>query len=134
MNPMRAEIGDPAFNTTFREQDYQSLITTLGWQLNWRHETCWGAMRPQFRAGYGRENINQETNVRGVLQNSPITGLTNFGQTITREDPGEGWMEFGAGIGFDFNNNFSLLFDYQGRFFQQDAQLHLATVKASWRW
>ena len=37
-------------------------------------------------------------------------------------------------VGFDFHNNFSLLFDYQGRFFQQDAQLHLGTVKASWRW
>ncbi|MDF1753349.1 MAG: autotransporter outer membrane beta-barrel domain-containing protein [Verrucomicrobiales bacterium] len=136
------ERGDARANTIFEQQNYESLITTLGWQLNWRHETHWGAMLPQFRLGYGRENTDRETNVSGTLQNSPITfvqggniignggSVTN---TISREDPGEGWMEFGAGMGFDFHNNFSLTFDYNGRFFQQDVQLHQGTVKATWR-
>lgn len=136
------ERGDPRANTTFQTQQYESMITTLGYQLNWRHDTPWGAILPQFRLGYSRENNDQETNVSGTLQNSPITfiqggnvigtGATRTA-TLNREDPGEGWMEFGAGFGFEFNNNFSLTVDYQGRFFQQDAQLHMATLKGGWR-
>ncbi len=139
------ETGNAAFNTRFREQDYESFITTLGWQLNWRHDTRWGAMRPTFRVGYGRENLDQERNVSGTLQQSPFArvntatnAIVGRGATVTNSlsqvDPGEGWMEFGAGVGFDFNNHFGLFFDYQSRFFQEDAQLHLGTVKASWRW
>ena len=138
------ETGNAAFNTSFSEQEYESLITTLGWQINWRHNTCWGALRPTFRAGYGRENIDQERNVSGTLQQSPIALVNTtsgaiagrggaVGRTLSQVDPGEGWMEFGAGVGVDFHNNFGLFFDYQARFFQEDAQLHLDTVKASWR-
>lgn len=42
-------------------------------------------------------------------------------------------MEVGAGMGFDLNNNFGLFFDYQGRFLQDNAQLHFGTVKANWQ-
>ncbi len=139
------ETGDIRASSMFREQDYESLITTLGWQLNWNHDTTWGAMSPTFRLGYGRENFNQETNVSGTLQQSPVAQINtatgavvgrgaSVSRSLSQVDPGEGWMEFGAGMGLDFNSNFGLFFDYQARFFQEHAQLHLGTVKASWRW
>ena len=140
------EQGDLRANTRFSDQRYESLITTLGWQVNWEVDTTFRAkMRPNFRLGYGRENIDQETNVSGTLQQSPFATVnTGTGAIVGRGarvtnglrqvDPGEGWMELGAGVAFDFNNRFGLYFDYQARFFQEDAQLHLGTVKASMRW
>ena len=135
------ERGDPRANTIFEQQDYESLITTLGWQINWEQDTQWGTLRPQMRLGYGRENIDRETNVTGTLQNSPVTFIQGgnligggaVSSTLSREDPGEGWMEFGAGVGVDLSETFSITFDYQGRFFQQDAQLHTGTVRGTWK-
>ncbi|MDF1739086.1 MAG: autotransporter outer membrane beta-barrel domain-containing protein [Verrucomicrobiales bacterium] len=140
------ERGDIRANTIFQDQDYQSLITTLGWQINWETETTFGAMmRPNFRIGYGRENLDQETNVSGTLQQSPFSTVNlaagnvlgrgaSVTNTLSQVDPGEGWMEIGVGVGIDFSNNFGIYADYQGRVFQDNAHLHLGTIKASWKW
>ena len=135
------EQGNLRANTTFTQQDYRSFITTLGWQVNWRQDTSWGLLHPTFRLGYGRENLNHQSNVRGQLQNSPFALVSgnnfnrvgSFASSFERHDPGEGWLEVGAGVGVEFNSRLSLFFDYQGRYFQEDAQLHLGTVKASWK-
>jgi len=140
------ETGDDRANTIFDDQHYETLVTTLGWQINWETETTFRAkLSPHFRVAYGRENIDQESNVNGTLAQSPYQRINlSTGEVVSRGalesrslqqvDPGEGWMEFGAGLGMEFNNGFGLFFDYQGRAFQDDAHLHLGTVKARLRW
>ncbi|MDF1756020.1 MAG: autotransporter outer membrane beta-barrel domain-containing protein [Verrucomicrobiales bacterium] len=134
------ETGNARANAIFAPQAYDSLISTLGWQFNWNKSTCWGFLRPQLRVGYGRENIDQETSVTGTLQNSPVSIIqgptvtpgAQYSNTLTTENDEAGWVEVGAGIAFDFHNNFSLHFDYQGRFLQEEQQLHLGSIKATW--
>ena len=132
------ETGNTRANTRFEEQEYDSFITTLGWQVNWQEEACWGALHPSFRLGYGRQNLQQETAITGTLENSPITIIQNgtvigrggqFSDQLNRQDAGEGWLDFGAGVGMEFHNNWHLHFDYQARFFQENATLHYGTVK-----
>lgn len=135
------ETGSIRGNTTFDEQDFESLITTLGWQFSLREETSWGALQPNFRIGYGRENLDRSTTVSGTLETSPfaiVQGATRTStggrtSTLSRQDPGESWMEIGAGVGFEFNSNFGIYFDYQGRLFQENATLHLGSATATWR-
>ncbi len=134
------ETGAALANAVIDDQDIESLTTSLVWQLNWRHETDWGCLSPTFRVGYGRENLDQERNVSGSLQTSPVTITqgslvtpgAGYSNTLATGAAGTDWMEFGAGIGMDFSNGLGVFFDYQGRYFQSDAQLHVGTVKASW--
>ena len=125
------ETGDPRANTRFGEQDFESLITRLGWQASWSHETTLGLMTPQVRIGYGRENIDQNQNVSGTLINSPFgPGVGGFTATQNQTSPGEGWMDLGAGVGIQVCENVSLLVDYQTQLFREFMTVHYGSVRA----
>lgn len=139
------ETGDIRANTTFQEQQYESLITALGWQVNWETELSFATARPNIRLGYGRENLAQSSNTNGTLQQSPVTfvnsatgAITGRGAAVSNQishnHSPEGWMELGAGINFEINQKLNLYLDYQGRLFQQDSQLHMGSIKAGWSW
>ena len=76
------ETGDPRANAIFGAQEFESLVTQLGWQVTWAHETKWATLTPQLRLGYGRENLNQEENLSAELENSPF--LVIQGNNVSR--------------------------------------------------
>ncbi len=123
------ETGDPANNTAFASQDFESFITRLGYQVNWKVESTIGQMRPQVRIGYGRENLNRDQTVAAALVPNVANNNTVFGIGQSSADPGEGWLELGAGISIDLCENAALLIDYDGQFLRQDSQAHFGSVK-----
>lgn len=124
-----SETGDPRTNTRFSGQEFESLITRVGYQVNWRQDSTIGELRPQFRVGYGRENLDQEQAVAAALipnaaNNNSFFGVVN-GQS---SDPGEGWMEFGAGIGIQLTDSCLLTFDYETQIFRENVGVHYGSA------
>lgn len=122
------ETGDPRSNTRFIEQDFESLITRLGWQVNWQEESTIGLLRPQVRIGYGRENLNRDRNAFGTLVPNVANNNTVFGIGQSTSDPGEGWMELGAGLGVEISENCRLIFDYETQIFRENAKVHYGSA------
>ncbi len=123
------ETGNPGSNAVFAAQDYQSLITTLGWQATLTHETSWGHLKPQLRLGYGHEGVDQNTSVSGSLAGNPLISATR-----TNISPGEDWMEVGAGLSFDFNgSNLSVYLDYTGQYLREGVEAHSGSLGAQMR-
>lgn len=123
------ETGDPRSNTQFAGQEFGSLITRVGYQVNWSQESTIGLLRPQLRIGYGRENLKQEQTTAAALipnaaNNNTFVGVVN-GQT---SDPGEGWMELGAGISIQLSDTCSLTFDYETQIFRENVSVHYGTA------
>lgn len=124
-----SETGDPRTNTQFAGQEFESLITRVGYQVNWRQDSTIGELRPQLRVGYGRENLDQEQAVAAALipnaaNNNSFFGVVN-GQS---SDPGEGWMEFGAGIGIQLTDSCLLTFDYETQIFRENVSVHYGSA------
>lgn len=125
------ETGDPRANTRFADQDFESLVTRLGWQVTWSGDTNIGVMTPQVRIGYGRENIDQNRNIAGTLVNSPFgPGLGGFTAGQMQTVPGEGWMDLGAGIGIQICPNIGLYVDYQTQLFREATTAQYGSVRA----
>ncbi len=125
------ETGDPRANTRFADQDFESLVTRLGWQVTWSGDTNIGVMTPQVRIGYGRENIDQDRNIAGTLVNSPFgPGLGGFTAGQMQTVPGEGWMDLGAGIGIQICPNIGLYVDYQTQLFREATTAQYGSVRA----
>ncbi|MBP6783485.1 MAG: autotransporter outer membrane beta-barrel domain-containing protein [Verrucomicrobiales bacterium] len=123
------ETGNPGFDAVFAAQDYQSLITTLGWQATLTRETSWGHLKPQIRLGYGHEGVDQNTSVSGSLAANPLISATR-----TNISPGEDWMEVGAGLILDFNgSNLSVYLDYTGQYLREGAEVHSGSLGAQMR-
>ena len=127
------ETRDPRANTRFASQDFESLITRLGWQVNWQQESTIGLLRPQVRIGYGRENLNRDNNANATLVPNTANNNTVFGIGQSTSDPGEGWMELGAGLGVDLSEKCSLLFDYETQIFRQNAEVHYGSAMVRMR-
>lgn len=119
------ETGDPLRNTTFAAQDYESLITTLGWQVNWKMETNYGIMRPQLRLGYGRENLDQDQTITAI-----VPQLNNTVFTQNQLQPGENWIDLGAGVSWQVKDNVSVMLDYNTQILRDDVSAHFGTVRA----
>lgn len=127
------ETGDPQNNIAFTSQDFESLITRLGWQVNWQQESTLGLLRPQLRIGYGRENLNRSQNINATLVPNTANNNTVFGIGSSTSDPGEGWMELGAGLGIDVTEKCRLLFDYETQIFRQNASVHYGSAMVRMR-
>ena len=80
--------------------------------------------------------------VGAALQTSPfalVTGgsVSRFGGFSSESDgahPGNDWMSAGAGLRFVLDNGWSLLADYEGAFFRNNASQHYASAKVSYEW
>ena len=119
------ETGAGNNNMTFAAQDFESFITTAGWQFNTCLETNYGPMRPQLRVGYGHEHLDQDQRIQATSPAIAVPTLTRF-----QHDPGHGWLDLGGGVSWQIKDNVSLFLDYNGQFLREDAAVHVGTVRA----
>ncbi len=105
------EVGPGA--TYFGEQDVDSLVSILGYQISWRWRGSAGYWVPQIRAAW--EHEFEDGNVSA------------FGIPIDSRD--EDIAVIGAGIGHYWDNGWNLGLEYEGRF-GSETEAHYGGVKA----
>jgi uncharacterized protein YhjY with autotransporter beta-barrel domain len=105
------EVGPGA--TYFGEQDVDSLVSILGYQISWKIRGGSGFWVPQLRAGWEHEFEDG--------------GVSSFG--IPFESRDEDIAVVGAGIGYWWDNGWNLGLDYEGRF-GSNTEGHYGGVRA----
>ena len=83
----------------FPEQDLESLVSLLGYQVSVPIQTSAGTLVPQIRAAWEHEFEDDSSNL--------------FGLPLGERDEETG--VFGAGIGYYFNSGWNTVLDYEAR-------------------
>lgn len=105
------EVGPGA--TYFGEQDVDSLVSILGYQVSWKIRGGRGFWVPQLRVGWEHEFEDG--------------GATSFGIPLDSRD--EDIAVVGAGIGYWWDNGWNVGLDYEGRF-GSNTEGHYGGVRA----
>ena len=121
-----SETGGGLAALTYGRQTYQSLVARVGWSATKKIQTSWAAITPQVRLSYERQNLtNNGTSVS--LINAPFSAAGG------NQTPGQSYLVAGAGVNFQFNDQFSLLLSYQGQFFRDNLQAHFGSVRLGYK-
>ncbi len=121
-----SETGGGLAALSYGKQSFESLVTRVGWTASKKIQTDWALITPQVRLSYERQNVkNNGTSVN--LINAP------FSASGGNQTPGQDYMVAGAGVNFQFNDQFNMLLNYQGQFFRQDMQAHYAQVRFGYK-
>ncbi|MEZ0274215.1 MAG: autotransporter outer membrane beta-barrel domain-containing protein [Roseimicrobium sp.] len=136
------ESGGGTAATRISKQSVDSLITRLGWQASYRITTNWGAITPQVRVGWERENQDSDDGVRVSLLQSPyylVTGNTirslgwSFNVTVPGYDRQKDYLTAGAGVLVEIGRRTTMLLDYEGYYFDQGYAAHFGKVSLNWK-
>jgi hypothetical protein len=119
------------------QQSYDSLITRLGWQASYKMPTHFGAITPQIRASWDRENLDNSDTVSvglGGIETETLnagTGLITAGApaTATTASPDRDYLNVGAGVLMQCGSRGSLIVDYEDHLFRNSYSERFATVK-----
>lgn len=122
-----SESGGGLAALAYSKRSYDSLVARVGWTLSKQFNTQVGAITPQVRVAFERQNIENNNGTSVNLINQPFTA------TATSQSPGQEYMMAGAGVNFQFNDRLNLLLTYQGQFFRQDQQAHYAGVRIGYK-
>jgi uncharacterized protein YhjY with autotransporter beta-barrel domain len=104
------EVGPGA--SFFGEQDVDSLVSILGYQMSWKIRGSGGMWVPQLRIAWEHEFED---------------GASAFGIPFASRD--EDLAVVGAGIGYWWDNGWHLGLDYEGRF-GSDTEAHYGGLRA----
>lgn len=89
----------------FNEQDYASLISSLGWQASLRIATSWGAIVPQLRASWERENLDDNELV--------VARRNGFNMTGRAGRPGDDYAAIGGGVMVEMERGCAVIADVE---------------------
>lgn len=121
-----SETGAGAAALRYGKQTYESLLTRVGWAASKKIRTNWAEITPQVRLSYERQNLaNNGTSVS--LLNAPFTA------NGSSQTPGRDYVVAGAGVSFAFDDQFTLLLNYQGQYFRDDMSAHFGSVQMGWK-
>ncbi|HEY2572527.1 MAG TPA: autotransporter outer membrane beta-barrel domain-containing protein, partial [Verrucomicrobiaceae bacterium] len=135
------ESGGGNAATRVSGQSVDSLLTRAGAQASYRVEYRWGAVTPQLRLGWERENLGSDSDLTVALLHSPYylvqgssvrnTG-TPFAATVAGENRERDYMTVGAGVMLEMGRHLNLLFDYEGDFLGRGFVAHYGKVSLGW--
>jgi outer membrane autotransporter protein len=103
------ETGDTIFSLAYDKMAVDTNTGSAGLRIDYRRETSWGMLVPQFRVEYQHDFRADGAQVMRYadLPSGPFysTSLSEFDRTR---------LILGAGVRFDFSTGWSLKFDYRG--------------------
>ncbi len=120
-------------------QNYDSLISQVGWQLSTTVPVKFGTVTPQVRATWDHEYLNSADTVSAQLQQSPFASVTNgvvslgnrFGASANTAAPGSDYLNLGAGVAAQFGERIAATLQYETHLFQDDATAHFGSLTIS---
>ena len=136
------EQGGSRAATEVSDQSIDSLISRLGWQASYRLQRSWGAITPQVRIGWERENLSSDDDLSVSLVNSPyylIQGTTvrntgaGFNAVVPGQDRERDSLSLGAGLLIEFGERLHLLLDYEGLLLTNGYSAHFAKLSLGWK-
>jgi uncharacterized protein with beta-barrel porin domain len=103
------ETGDAIFSLAYDKMAVDTNTGSAGLRIDYRRETSWGMLVPQFRVEYQHDFRADGAQVMRYadLPSGPFysTSLSEFDRTR---------LILGAGVRFDFSSGWSMKFDYRG--------------------
>lgn len=136
------ESGGDTAATHVSDQSLDSLITRVGWQASYRKKTSWGAITPQLRLGWERENQEGDDAVTVGLVKSPYYVLKGntlsstgapFDVTVAGYDRERDAMTVGAALSVDIGRRFNITLDYEGYFLAEGYSAHFGKLMMGWK-
>jgi outer membrane lipase/esterase len=110
-------------------QNFDSLISQLGWQASYAAQTGFGAIIPQIRASWDHEYLNSAQNVSANLQQSPFSNGNSFTATGKSSTAGRDWLNLGVGVSAQFGERCTVTLDYTAHLFQDRTNAQTGSVK-----
>ena len=127
-------------NVTTDKQNYDSLVSEIGWQASLPIEAGGVRITPQLRASWKHQFTDEGDNVGVELAQSPFITVrdghsSRHGHYEVSGDtsaPSDDYASLGAGVSFAFGD-WSLILDYEGEYFRQDDSAHFASIRAGYK-
>ncbi|MEM6277862.1 MAG: autotransporter outer membrane beta-barrel domain-containing protein [Verrucomicrobiota bacterium] len=114
------ETGGGFANLSYASRNYESAVSSLGWQVSKTRSTSGGQMTLQGFTSWDHEFEAESGNVQAGLVNFP--GIFQMNQSGAA--PGTDWMVLGGALRFKTDTGWSFEVDYQTQLFREDAQVH----------
>ena len=121
------------------EQNLDSLVSRIGWQVSRPTKTGFGLLTPQVRAAWVHEYLGDEKQITAKLNNSPyylvnggsISRIGSFSATGNSAAPGDDYLSLGAGLSLQISDRAAVVLDYETRLFQADSSGHVVSLTGS---
>lgn len=136
------ESGGGTAATRVSDQSVDSLLTRVGAQASYRIERRWGAVTPQVRLGWERENLGSNDDLTAGLIQSPYylvqgrsirsTGAA-FEVTVPGQNRERDYLTVGAGVLVELGRRLQLLLDYEGDFLSDGYVAHYGKATLGWK-
>ncbi len=122
------ETGGGTANVRVGGQNFDSLVSRVGWQVSRPFEFRGVEFTPQFRAAWTHEFLDESETVGVGLTQSPFeigsgnrfTRVGSFNASTKTKAPGADALEIGLGVVVQISANFGLVVDYSARLWQAD--------------
>lgn len=135
------ESGADTANVKVAGQNYESLVTRLGWQIS--RVIQWGTTEliPQLHFAWRREWLNNSDDLAVSLLQSPFAigngdtfePVGSFSAASRTHAPGEDSLELGASLGVQLSERFTVYLQYEARVFQGDSTAHGVSLTGSFK-
>ena len=123
------ETGGGSAGLNIAGQDFDSLVSQIGWQASYVAQTGFGTIIPQLRASWDHEYLNGSQNVSASLQQSPFANGNSYTATGQTSAPGRDWLNLGAGVSAQFGERLTVTIDGTTHLFQERTTAYTGSVK-----
>jgi len=115
-----------ALPLAFADRDFESTISSLGWQASKTRKVNSGLFTVQGSASWDHEYQPEDGVTRGTLVADPNVPFNGVGA-----GPGTDWLNLGLGLRLLTNSGIDLELDYQTQLFREDVTAHCGGLKVS---
>lgn len=131
------EQGGGSAAAIFPDQNFDSLISKVGWQVSYTVPVNTCKITPQVRASWDHEFLDSSEGVTATLQQSPFANIignrviagNKFAASTQTTKPGSDYLNVGAGLAMQLCDRVSTTLDYETHLFQSGASTHFASAR-----
>ncbi|NOX98687.1 MAG: autotransporter outer membrane beta-barrel domain-containing protein, partial [Verrucomicrobia bacterium] len=124
------ERGTGARNLSVAETSYQTMISSIGWEINYVKPTDYGLLACNLYAGWEHEYMPEDSPLTASLATTPA-GLARGispGITANGAHPGTDWLGLGVNVRLLTSGGWNCSVGYYGQVLRQSASSHIGTI------